>query len=157
MLQFRFIKKMVNKNLLIISGVIIVLIVGVVVFGMFGKSDNVSIQKNDGSSDIGDCNQVCATEECKLSCEAAVITNIAASGTGCESLSSDKRAECEDALYLNKALESKDGSYCDKMSTVEKIPGCKDTVILMISLSTNNKGLCSQIVDSKTKEMCLGA
>lgn len=48
-------------------------------------------------------------------------------------------------FLLNKAIETKDTTYCDKMTNMGAVPGPKHNCIISVALSSNDITICDNI------------
>ena len=120
-----------EKGLKIILGVMVVLVVGLILMGFFGKEDKLIVETNglsDNDYNPGTCEFRCSGDEvCILSC--GNIDKGAIVSAGDISACSDK--DCEDDIIFKKARDTKDASLCDTLNNKDKVEGCKLTVSIL--------------------------
>lgn len=82
----------------------------------------------------------------------------------CNKLTGVKATLCKDAVYPKLAFDEKDVSYCNQMSTQEKISQCLedqggkiDTYLFRQAVATDNSTLCNRISNAELKQTCLSS
>lgn len=116
------------------------------------KSEQVVVEAAGGC--IASCgNDAVCVERCKT---AAVNQAVILGDTSkCDELADEtERAGCLGQLQFNQALQAGNPEECDGLSFAES---CKNLIYFNKAVSSKNKSYCSQITDGRTREMCNAA
>ncbi|OYT54039.1 MAG: hypothetical protein B6U72_03990 [Candidatus Altiarchaeales archaeon ex4484_2] len=92
-------------------------------------------------------NKICESEYGENGCN---CPGDCTEASGCEALTSTERDFC----YQNKALNTSDASYCDKITATDPFVS-KDTCYNLLAAKTKNKALCDKIQQPEIRRNCL--
>jgi len=144
-----------KKNLSVIIGIVIVVILALVLVqqGVFKKPSGEGIFPMPGTTGSQD-GQAQSPEEIDKILRAAVgVLNIST----CQQIKEEEdRKRCQNTVILGQASAEQNPKICNQLEDEPSQIYCKDNIFLNQAINTKNPSYCDQITDKTKRADCKG-